>query len=361
MKCLTGEIKWPQFIQDNFKNIRAPFTAGIELLPDCNFRCIHCYAESDRIDRKEPMSTNQILGIIDELVKHNCIELYFTGGECLLHKDFFTIYKYAKEKGILVSVLTNGSLIKKEHIDLWLEYPPELISITMYAASNEGYERITKQKGAFDEVKNSIRTLEENNIPYEIKCIGMKQNLDDILQIRSYTRSLGIKSAILAWDIRPMNNGCKGPIDCRVSPEEALSIELKDPERKQFLDTLAYSESRFQKTQRQLGGYQYPCDIAYQFCFITYDGHMQGCVKAVTPRYDLLNGNFDDGWKFLGDEFFYKKASPNFKCLDCEKFRYCGQCSAAFMDENGDPEKPVDFYCQLGELRKKYMESIVKK
>lgn len=360
MECLSGEQKWPQFIEQNFADIRAPFTAGIELLPDCNFRCIHCYAASDRCSESKTMTTEEIYKMIDILVEHDCLELYFTGGECLSHKDFFDIYKYAKKKGILVSVLTNGSLISQKHIDLWLEYPPELVSISLYGASEETYERITGSRKGYNQVMNAIALLQKNNIHFELKIIGMRQNYDDILEMRKFIRDCGQVNSILAWDIRPMNNGDCEPIICRVTPEQSMKIELQDPERKAFLDRLAFDKSRTTKTERQKGGYLYPCAAGYQFVFITHDGHMQSCVKAVDPRYDLLHGNFDEGWKYLGDEYVEAKASENFKCLNCDKFRYCGQCSAAFKSEMGNPEIPVPFYCERGELMKRYMEEFNK-
>ena len=361
MECLTGEVKWSQFIEKHFKDIRAPFAAGMELLPECNFQCVHCYAASERCNKEIPMTTQQIYKMLDILAEHNCITLYFTGGECLLHSDFFDIYKYAKKKGILVSVLTNGSLITQKHIDLWTEYPPELVSISLYGASEDTYYAITRNKKGHSQVLNAISLLKENQIYYELKIIGMKQNLSEILTMRDFIRGCGKVNSILAWDIRPMNSGDRKPItDCRVTPAQAMEIELTDPERKAFFDNAAFDPKTRTKTERQKGGYLYPCEIGKQFVFITYAGYMQSCVKAVEPRYDLLHGNFDEGWEFLQREFVDKKASPDFKCLKCEKLRYCGQCSAAFKSEMGNPETPVPFYCELGELRKQYMDKVVK-
>ena len=359
MECLSGEQKWSKFIQKHFASIRAPFTAGIELLPQCNFQCIHSYAASERTANVVSLSTPKILNIIDTLFEHNCVELYFTGGECLLHKDFFWIYEYAKTKGIFVAVLTNGALITQKHIELWSEYPPELVSITLYGASEDTYETVTGNKGHFHKVMRAISLLQKNHIRFELKIIGMKQNYSDIPKMRDFIRQCGQVNSILAWDIRPMNNGSTTPISCRVTPQQAMEIEINDPERQSFLYHLACHLDHMQKTNRQKGRYLYPCSAGYQFVFITHDGHMQSCVKTVNPRYDLLHGNFDEGWDFLGKEFVDKKASSKFKCLECDKFRYCGQCSAAFMNENGNPEKPVDFYCELGELRKQYMHSIL--
>lgn len=358
MNCLSANTKWPEFIEQNFSGIREPFSAGIELLPDCNFRCIHCYAESDRKKAKKVMTTPQILQVIDILVEHNCIDLFFTGGEALLHKDFCDIYRYAKEKGIMVSVLTNASLITEKHIKLWREYPPEMVSITMYGADGFTYKKVTQNPCGFSMFTNGIQLLKDNEIPFEIKCIGMKQNYYDIHQIRQFVKSLGIDNSVLAWDIRPMNDGSKEPVSCRVSPLEAFMIEITDTDRRSFWNKVALNPERKRPTSRQKEGYLYPCAIAEQFVFITYDGYMQGCVKAVNPRYNLLEGNFQTGWEYLGREVVAKKASPNFPCRKCEKFRYCGQCTAAFVDENGDPERPVDFYCQYGELLQKYMDQI---
>lgn len=359
MNCLSASEKWSSFIDKNFKMIRAPFSAGIELLPECNFRCIHCYAASDRKDSIGSMSTAQICSVIDTLVQHNCIELYFTGGECLLHKDFEKIYIYAKEKGLLVSVLTNGSLINDKHIKLWNKYMPELVSMTLYGADEDTYERVAGNKNGYSKLMRAVNLLKENNIYFELKIIGLTENYNDIPKMRQFIRELGQKNSILAWDIRPMNNGDGEPISYRVAPEQAFEIEKNDPERAYFLKHLAYDENKSRKTNRQAGGYLYPCAAGYQFVFITHDGYMQSCVKAVEPRYNLIQGNFDDGWEFLGKKYVQKKASSSFKCLNCDKFRYCGQCTAAFYSEMGDPEVPVSFYCELGELRKKYMDDIV--
>lgn len=355
MTGLTRETKWTEFIKEHFSDIRAPFSAGIELHPSCNFKCVHCYAESDRRTNKRQLTIDQFKNVIDCLVDNSCLDLFFTGGEALLYSGFEELYVYAKKKGLMVSVLTNGSLITEEHISLWKEYPPELISITLYGDSPETYTNLTCNRQGYKCVHNAIDLLKNNGIPFELKCIGMKQNKDDIINMRNYMRSLGLRKTTLAWDIRPMNNGDKTPINYRLSPEEAFFIELQDFERKAFYDKLKFNPERNKPTKRQLEGYLYPCEIAYQFVYITSDGYMQGCVKAVKTKYDLINGTFAEGWEFLGKELYEKKASDNFPCTKCDKFKYCEQCTAAFFDENNDPEKPVTFFCELGELRKKYM------
>jgi len=361
MYCFTNKTNWHDFCIKNFGDIRAPFIAGIELWPHCNFKCIHCYAESERTKSCNSLSTEKFKEIIDILVEHSCIELFFTGGEALLYPDFKEIYVYAKEKGLIVSVLTNGSLINEEIIELWLEYPPDIVSMTMYGASAETYEKVTRNYKGYEMFIKGVELLEKAQIPFEIKCIGMKQNINDVLKIREYGRRKGLKNSMLSFYIRPMNDGNREPLGFRVEPHEAFAIELEDPELRAYWENLASSKERITKTRRQEQGMQYPCAIAKQFVFITHDGFMQGCVKEVNVRYNLLQGNFDEGWEFLGKELYEKKAKDDFKCLKCDKFKYCAECTADNINENGNPSKPVKFNCDLAELRRLFMDEIVTK
>ena len=79
-----------QFILEKYGEERIPFTAGFELTANCNYQCIHCYASPNR--KKEKLSNYQIKRILDTLVEHGTIEIFFTGGECLTRSDFKDIY-----------------------------------------------------------------------------------------------------------------------------------------------------------------------------------------------------------------------------------------------------------------------------
>lgn len=358
MDCLIRKSKWVNFIDEHFSNIRDPFVAGIELLPQCNFRCVHCYIESDRIKQTKSMNFKQITNMIDILVEHNCIELFFTGGEVLLHKNFAEIYRYAKEKGLLVTVLTNGSLINEKHIQLWKEYPPELVSITLYGVSEQVYNDVVGNKDGYKLVMSAIKKLQKEKIKFELKTIGIQENVDEILEMRNYIRRLGIKNSLLAWDIRPMNDGCAQPTMHRVNVDKISQIENNDVELKMFWEKMSQNPNLTKRTSRQENNMLYPCAIGQQFVFITHDGFMRGCVKEVDVNYDLLHGNFKEGWEYLKKELIDRKANNKFICSKCEKFRFCGQCTAMFRAINGDPNIPVKFYCELGDARLKYMNSL---
>ena len=86
--------------------------------------------------------------IVDELVSLGTLSLFLTGGEAMLRDDFDDIYKYIRESGILVTVLSNGTVITPEKIELFKEYPPVELSISIYGASEKTYEETCKVSGA---------------------------------------------------------------------------------------------------------------------------------------------------------------------------------------------------------------------
>ncbi len=62
--------------------------------------------------------------IIDQIADAGTLFLLITGGEPLLRKDFGELYIYARSKGILVTLFTNGTLLTEEIIKVLNQAPP---------------------------------------------------------------------------------------------------------------------------------------------------------------------------------------------------------------------------------------------
>ena len=127
--------------------IKHPFTGGFELTSKCNLKCVHCYLQDYKAEHL--LSTSEIISIIDKLYEKGVLFLYFTGGEILTRNDFSEIYIYTKKKGFIVELLTNATLITQEHIDIFNEYPPANISISMYGKDENTYRKVTNTQGSF--------------------------------------------------------------------------------------------------------------------------------------------------------------------------------------------------------------------
>lgn len=361
--CMHSQ-KMNDFIDENFEGIRAPFTAGFELTAKCNLNCVHCYAKPGR--SHDDMTTQEFKDIVDTLCERGLLDAYLTGGEILVRKDFEELYRYIKAKGVLVSLLTNITLINEHHIELFKELPPEVISTSMYGYSEESYEAVTGVRGSFHKFMNALNLLRQNGIPFELKFVAMEQNIDDLYKVREFGNEIGVPMVIIL-DVHPMSDGSTEPMGYRLTPEDAFDFDVKDKGRRAFWEDVARQllegeiDTRPRQTvERFEGNYLYPCSIANQHVFITSDYKMQGCVRASYRQFDLREGTFDEGWKHLQREFVDKKASDKYPCLTCQKVRYCEHCVANFKLAYGDEEHVDPFFCRVAALRKEFVDNHIK-
>ena len=349
------------FIDETFEGIRAPFTAGFELTAKCNLNCVHCYAKPGRTHTD--MSTDEFKAIVDTLVERGLLDAYFTGGEIFTRPDFEELYLYTKKKGVLLSLLSNITLLTEDHIKLFKDYPVEVISTTMYGYTEEAYERVTGVKGSYKQFMRALELLRSSGINFELKYVAMEQNYDDVYKMREFGNQLGVPMVIIL-DVHPMSDGSTTPMSYRLTPEEAFEFDIKDEGRRNFWKDVAkdlltgeIKTIPQRSAERFSNGYLYPCSIANQHVFITSDYKMQGCVRASYRQYDLRSGSFDAGWEYLQKEFVEKKATENYKCNKCQNIRFCEHCVANFMLAFGDEEHQDPFFCQVAALRKKFVDN----
>lgn len=88
-------------------------TVGLALTMQCNFECAHCITESTP-ELRERISLEGALALID-VISRESKNICFTGGESFLRKhDLFECITAAKNKGLTVSVVSNGYWAKNE-------------------------------------------------------------------------------------------------------------------------------------------------------------------------------------------------------------------------------------------------------
>ncbi len=138
---------------------RAPLQASIEVTRRCPLECLHCYNNLPMGDveaRRRELNKDEHFRLLDELVEMGCFWLLYTGGEIFARKDFLEIYTYAKQKGFLITLFTNGTLISVEIADYLVEWPPFAIEITLYGRTKETYEALTQIPGSYEKCLRGI-------------------------------------------------------------------------------------------------------------------------------------------------------------------------------------------------------------
>ena len=70
--------------------------------------------------------------------------------------------------GIVITINTNATIIDESWVEFFKQHMPRRINITLYGSSNETYERLCHYKNGYDKVMNSIKMLQEADIPVRV-------------------------------------------------------------------------------------------------------------------------------------------------------------------------------------------------
>ena len=149
---------------------RVPLQVSIEVTRRCPLECLHCYNNlpmGDMEAKQRELTKDEHFRMLDELVEMGCFWLLYTGGEIFARKDFLEIYTYAKKKGFLITLFTNGTIINEQIADYLVEWPPFAIEITLYGRTRETYEALTAIPGSYDRCLRGIQVAEGARLPLE--------------------------------------------------------------------------------------------------------------------------------------------------------------------------------------------------
>lgn len=332
---------------------RKPFSVLFELTARCNMNCIHCYLQNNHVS--EQMSYERIIEIIDILYDKGILFLTLTGGEILTRADFLDIYMYAKKRGFLVELFTNGYLFTDEIIAVLKEYPPLLVDISLYGANEETYQKVTRVKGAFEKVICNCKKLKEAGIRVSLKSPIIRDTLGELTDMKKLATEMDIPF-VYTFEICSTIDKSDKPKSLQVPLKEVLKYEFEnyyeqiaDGTRKNNVDNSAIIKELMKSE------YVYSCNVALNSFVIDYQGNMCPCMKLRHRGMELHKHNYDEIWSSFA-VFSKLKATNVYICKGCDSQYYCDVCPAEMDFLYGDMEYRPKILCKCARVRKAFYE-----
>jgi radical SAM protein with 4Fe4S-binding SPASM domain len=161
--------------QDFFLN--TPPLIWLEITKKCNLNCPHCYIDGGE-SRESELSTDEIVGIIDNLADMGVWAIAITGGEPTLHPDFALFVQHARKRGLLVGIATHGlhltdALLKKLPTD------GVIISISI----DDLHVRNKNPESEFNIASNALLRCIEHGFHTNIMTNTNRKNVDQLEKI----------------------------------------------------------------------------------------------------------------------------------------------------------------------------------
>jgi radical SAM protein with 4Fe4S-binding SPASM domain len=328
--------------------VNAPFLVVWNFTKVCNLKCKHCYENAGE-KMKDELTTEEAKKLINELVDSGVVAIAFSGGEPLMRKDFFEIARYAKDKGLYVSIATNGTLITKD-IANKLKDVVDYVEISLDGKDAETHNAF-RGIPIFDKVIEGIKNSVEAGLYTCIATTVTKYNYEQIEEIYKLANNLGVKRFI-CFNFVPTGRG-KKIIEYDISPEEREKLlnllfeKLVNNCKVEALSTAPqfariaverekgvpvghfYGGAGFEGKARALADFIGGCGAGRIYCAIEPNGDIQPCVFMPIKLGNVRREKFLDIWhnspilKTLRDRSLLKG-----HCANCEHKFICGGCRA---------------------------------
>jgi radical SAM protein with 4Fe4S-binding SPASM domain len=148
--------------------------------------------------------------------------------------------------------------------------------------------------------------------------------------------------------MNPRIDCSQAPLNVRLSPEDVVALdmywsEVAEGHRKVLAGEIGKAPAPFNTV--------YSCGGGLKSFAIDPYGHMSICVISHQDTYDIREGSARAGWEHFLLNVRQRKATRPTKCTNCRLHSVCSMCPANGELENGDPESPVEFLCEVAHLR----------
>jgi Fe-coproporphyrin III synthase len=151
----------------------------------CNLRCVHCYSDSDSREYPGELTFAECKGVLDDLAEYGVPSVLFSGGEPLIHPRFFDLATYARQKGIRLTLSTNGTLIDREAARKIKELEFAYVGISLDGIG-ETHDRFRGRAGAFDKTVAAFRHCKEARQKVGLRLTLSRNTIDDLEQILDF-------------------------------------------------------------------------------------------------------------------------------------------------------------------------------
>jgi MoaA/NifB/PqqE/SkfB family radical SAM enzyme len=150
----------------------------------------------------DELDTDQIKAVIEEARSLGVLEIIFSGGEPLLRNDIMELIQYARSRGLITRLNSNGLLLTPERIAQLKAAGLSRCSVSIDHPDPETHDRLRKFPGLYRKAVEGIGNLIKAGIPCQIQTYASRQTIDSGLkEIIGLGKRLGVVGVFILFPI----------------------------------------------------------------------------------------------------------------------------------------------------------------
>jgi radical SAM protein with 4Fe4S-binding SPASM domain len=177
----------------------------------CNLKCRHCYIGPPSQDE---LSAEQIEAVLSEFERMQGLRVLITGGEPLMHRDFWSINEMLPDFAFRSVLFTNGTMVNREVL--------EKLKVHELQVSLDGLEEAhdaLRGAGSYQKAVECLRTALDLGMAASVSTMVHSRNLADFDVMERMFRDIGVRNWTV--DVPCIEGNLKDNVSFSLPPEQA--------------------------------------------------------------------------------------------------------------------------------------------
>jgi radical SAM protein with 4Fe4S-binding SPASM domain len=157
----------------------------------CNLNCIHCYSDSEAKMYPGELTLEQCQAVVEDLAAFKVPAVLLSGGEPLIHPHFFAIATHAVQRGLRLTLSTNGTLIDRDTAQKIKHLGFAYVGISLDGIGDT-HDYFRGRKGAFEKTVGAFRNCKAVGQKVGLRLTLSRNTVDDLDRILDFIENEGI-------------------------------------------------------------------------------------------------------------------------------------------------------------------------
>jgi radical SAM protein with 4Fe4S-binding SPASM domain len=316
----------------------APEFCVWELTLRCNMRCVHCGSQAGRA-RLNELTVDECFVVADDLVNLGCRRATLIGGEVFLCPGWEKVGRKLSDAGVVVNIVTNGSLMGDRQVDQIREARLVNVAISL-DGMEENHDRTRNVRGSFRSVLRAFERLRAERIPFAVVTALLDYNYRDLEPMHELLAEQGVS----AWQIQLATamGSMAGHADLRLDPARIPWVTgfIRHRRNRRMMeiyagDDIGYFDENETYLRNRPGTISawHGCQAGLRVVGIGSTGDVKGCESLYSDRFvegNVRTEQLASIWNKEGNfaynrQFDHRQLTG--RCAHCDKASLCrGGC-----------------------------------
>lgn len=314
---------------------KLPVLSELALTYKCNLKCQFCYAgcncTSNPTGSSEELNLEDFKKIIKTIYTEARVpSISFTGGEPTLRPGILQeCIRYAKELGMRVNLITNGTLIDEALAKALLKAGLDSVQVSIEGTTPQTHDWLVQKPGAFEKSIKAVEIFKKLGLHVHTNTTLNKINKEECIQLPQFIKDkLGLERFSMNLVIPTGSSIFNDGLVIKYSEVGKIITQIQEVSKQNQVEFMWYSPvplCMFNTITNDLGNKG--CAACDGLLSIAPNGDILPCSSYDQAVGNLKTEKFEQIWNNKDSKYFREKGFAHEICAACEHLAVCnGGC-----------------------------------